>query len=189
MPPSFFSDFKAAFALQSGPLLAAAFTPEPTVEEPHRLVDLHRFTNSVAAEKDIRRCLLNDRDTGVKSLTKQQGTAWLNVVNAYWLAVDEILKASLHGTWWKPLDAWKEFVNQVIRGYSNNHFPAWTIPVLYVAGKYLRAFAIRADACSDAPGFDNGFQEDVISSNGRNANLEDAARTINRMFTLCLGDR
>ncbi|OKL59401.1 Protein CSN12-like protein [Talaromyces atroroseus] len=192
MAPSYpFADFKAAFALQSGPLLAAVFTPESPPEDPYRLEDFRNFSNPVNAEGDIRRYLLQDKHTGVK-LNKPQGHAWVNVVNAYWAAIGELNKAYVYGTWLKALEAWKEFVNHVIRGYSNNHFPAWTIPLLYVAGKYLRAFAMKADASvasQNDGGFGNGFQEDVVSNNDKNANLEDAARIINRMFTLCLGDR
>ncbi|EEA21623.1 COP9 signalosome (CSN) subunit [Talaromyces marneffei ATCC 18224] len=191
---SVFADFKAAHVLQSGPILAAALTPAATPEDPHRLLDFVRVTNSANSEGDIRHHLLYDRQTGVK-LTKQQGNSWVSVVNAFWVTAAELVKIeeySPRGSWLKVFEAWKEFVNQLIRGYSNNQFPSWTIPCLYVAGKYLRAFAIKADA-SDAsqntPGFGNGFQDDVVSNADKNANLEDAARTINRMFTLCLGDR
>ena len=191
---SIFGDFKAAHTLQSGPILAAALPPAATPEDPHRLLDFVRVTNSANSEGDIRHRLLYDRQTGVK-LTKQQGNAWVSVVNAFWVTAAELVKIeeySPRGSWLKVFEAWKEYVNQLIRGYSNNHFQSWTIPCLYVAGKYLRAFAIKADA-SDASqstaGFGNGFQDDVVSNAEKNANLEDAARTINRMFTLCLGDR
>ncbi len=33
----------------------------------------------------------------------------------------------------------------LIRGYTNCGFEAWTVPCLYVAGKYMRIFAIKAD--------------------------------------------
>ena len=42
-------------------------------------------------------------------------------------------------------EAWKELTLQVIRGYTHYEFENWTIPCLYVAGKYLLLFAIRAD--------------------------------------------
>jgi hypothetical protein len=34
-----------------------------------------------------------------------------------------------------------------------------------------------------------GFQDDIAADVEKNANLEEAARVINRMFTLCLSDR
>lgn len=50
------------------------------------------------------------------------------------------------------------------------------MPVLYMAGRQLRSFAILAD------------EED--KREGKDANkLEDAARHLNKMFTLCLSDR
>lgn len=190
---SVFGDFKAAHALRSGPLLAAALTPAATPEEPRRLLDFYRVTNSANSEGDIRQRLLYDRHTGVK-LSKQQGSSWVSVVNAFWVTVSELVKLEEYpqrGSWLKVFEAWKEFVNQLIRGYSNNHFQSWTIPCLYMAGKYLRAFAIKADASDasqNAGSFGNGFQDDVVSTE-KNANLEDTARTINRMFTLCISDR
>lgn len=189
---SLFHDFKAAYSLQSGPLLAAVFTPESPPDDPRRLVAFSKAVSRDNSESDIRRYLLHDRHTAVK-LSKQQGNAWASVLHAYWAAINEFINASINtSTWLRAFEAWKEFVNQLIRGYSNNHFPAWTIPCLYVAGKYLRAFAMKADASDasqNAGGFGNGFQDDVVSNAEKNANLEDAARTINRMFTLCLGDR
>lgn len=192
---SVFRDFKAAHTLQSGPILAAALTPASTQQDPNRLLDFVRVTNSVNAEGDIRHHLLYDKRTGVK-LTKQQGNAWVNVVHAFWVTAAEVVhlddQSSSRGSWLKVFEAWKEFVSQLIRGYSNNHFPSWTIPCLYVAGKYLRVFAIKADASDTsqvAGDFNQGFQDDVVSNVDKNAHLEDAARTINRMFTLCLGDR
>ena len=64
----------------------------------------------------------------------------------------------------------------VSRGFTNSGWPNWLLPVLYTAGRQLRAFAILAD------------EED--KKEGKDANkLEDAARTLNKMFTLCLSDR
>ncbi|KAH8700550.1 hypothetical protein BGW36DRAFT_395617 [Talaromyces proteolyticus] len=190
---SVFADFKAGHTQQSGPLLAAALTPAATAQDPNRLLDFYYITNSASSEGDLRHHLLYDRRTGVK-LSKQQGNAWVNVFNAFWATIAELVKVQqeARGSWLKVFEAWKEFTNQLIRGYSSNHFQSWTIPCLYVAGKYLRSFAIKADAADssqNAASFGNGFQDDVVSNVEKNANLEDAARTINRMFTLCLSDR
>lgn len=61
---------------------------------------------------------------------------------------------------------------------------------MYTVGKYMRTFAINADleaASQGSAGF--GFQDDIAADVEKNANLEEAARVINRMFTLCLSDR
>lgn len=190
---SVFADFKAGHAQRSGPRLAAALTPVATANDRNRLMDFYQMTNSAHSEEDIRHRLLHDKRTGTK-LNKQQGNAWVQVFNAYWITISELVQVQQgQGSWLKVFEAWKELTNQLIRGYSSNHFAAWTIHCLYAAGKYLRAFAIKADSVSDssqnAGAFGNGFQDDIVSNVEKNANLEDAARTINRMFTLCLGDR
>ncbi|KAL1988021.1 hypothetical protein VTN96DRAFT_1545 [Rasamsonia emersonii] len=190
---SVFADFKAAQTAGSGPQLAAAITPTATPEDPDRLRSFYNSTNSAKASTDIRHFLLQDRTTGVK-LPKQEGNAWVNIFTAFWTAAGEIVKleeSSPEGSWSKVFEAWKEVANQLIRGYSTGSLQAWTVPCLYVVGKYLRAFAIKADAeSSQDPGsFGNGFQDDVVANVEKNAQLEEAARTINRMFTLCLSDR
>lgn len=80
--------------------------------------------------------------------------------------------------------------NQLIRGYTNCGFEAWTVPCLYVAGKYMRIFAIKAD---EATGNNTGpittFQDDFNSEAEKNEKLEDAARQLNRIFQICLADR
>lgn len=87
--------------------------------------------------------------------------------------------------------AWKKLANALIRGYSGSAaIPAWTLPCLYTVGKYLRTFAIKADIEAASQGSASfGFQDDVAADIEKNANLEEAARIINRMFTLCLSDR
>ena len=71
------------------------------------------------------------------------------------------------------LMVWSRMVS---RGFTNSGWPNWLLPVLYTAGRQLRAFAIWAD------------EED--KKEGKDASkLEDAARTLNKMFTLCLSDR
>ncbi len=86
-------------------------------------------------------------------------------------------------------DEWKELSNTVIRGYSSNCFEAWSIPCLYVTGKYLRIFAMNADRTGSGAKDTVGFQDDFDPDAGKNVKLEDAARVLNRMFQLCLSDR
>ena len=65
--------------------------------------------------------------------------------------------------------------------------------MLYITGKHLRVFAIKADESAQAIGedgaFSNGGLQEDIAGGSKNEKLEDAARVINRMFTLCISDR
>ena len=115
----------------------------------------------------------------------------------YWKAVGEILDAECmrnEANWLKVYEAWKEVANVLIRGYSSAGFQAWTVPCLYVIGQYLRIFAIRADASMKSSPQDGvfgagSFQDDIVGEYSKNERLEDAARMINRIFTLCISDR
>jgi hypothetical protein len=59
-----------------------------------------------------------------------------------------------------------------------------------VVGKYLRIFAIKADeGATNGVGTITTFQDDLDPEAEKNEKLEDAARQLNRIFTLCLSDR
>jgi len=134
-------------------------------------------------------------------IPKPEGHAWVDVFVAYWTVIcklqttkaftDQIESQIVQ--WSRVYDAWKDVANALIRGYSNGAFASWTIPCLYVAGKYLRIFAIKADEqAAMTKGdvtFDAGFQDDTTDTLSKNEKLEDAARQINRIFSLCLSDR
>jgi len=80
--------------------------------------------------------------------------------------------------------------NALIRGYTNCGFEAWTVPCLYVAGKYMRIFAIKADeATGVSTGVVSNFGDDFNPEAEKNEKLEDCARQLNRIFQLCLSDR
>jgi hypothetical protein len=80
--------------------------------------------------------------------------------------------------------------NALIRGYTNMGFEAWTVPCLYVAGKYMRIFAIKADENAAAStNAINNYQDDFNPEAEKNEKLEDAARVLNRIFNICLSDR
>lgn len=81
-------------------------------------------------------------------------------------------------------------MNNLIRGYNNCGFEAWTVPCLYVTGKYLRVFAIKADEENvNNTGTTTNFGDDFTSEAEKNEKLEDAARVLNRVFQVCLSDR
>jgi hypothetical protein len=89
-------------------------------------------------------------------------------------------------------DVWKDVTLLTIRGYTNHDFENWTIPCLYVTGKYLRLFAMRADAERGTNSDDTavtGFQDDFDPEAEEHKSLEDCARHLNRIFQICLTDR
>lgn len=102
----------------------------------------------------------------------------------------EIQANIFQASWTEVYESWKKVTNALHAGYTNCGFEAWTVPCLYVAGKYLRVFAIKADESIAArTGLVTNFQEESNPEGEKNAKLEDAARQLNRIFTLCLSDR
>ncbi|EEQ86275.2 protein CSN12 [Blastomyces dermatitidis ER-3] len=188
-----FAEFKEAQQTGIGSALAATITPVAPPKDPDRLRNLYYFTNAANVQVDIRYALLQDRSTGIK-LPKQEGNVWVEIFVAYWKAVAEIVEieeSPQTGSWAKVFNAWKQVANLLIRGYTNGGFQAWTLPCLYIVGRYLRIFAVEADASTsqDSDAYNNSFQDDVVSDPSKNAKLEESSQIINRMFTLCLHDR
>lgn len=184
-------EFRNAYINGSGPGLAAVLTPIATRDDPDRLRSFYSFSNPTYLTQDLTSSLFHGKTPKVPKVEKN---AWIEIFAAYWEAVGEVLKfegghpgASAVAIY----TAWKKVVNAIIRGYSTSSgLPAWTLPCLYTVGKYLRTFAIKADLQVASQGSSSlGFQDDLAADFEKNANLEDAARVINRMFTLCLGDR
>ncbi|PYH44809.1 protein csn12 [Aspergillus saccharolyticus JOP 1030-1] len=189
---SIFEDFKNGQKLGSGHQLAAALTPVSTSANPGRLQSFYYFSNAAHLSSDLRYSLF--QANGIR-LPKQEQNSWVDIFAAYWNAVGELVRfeeAPSRASWVKVFNAWKETANQLIRGYSTGGLQAWTVPCLYVVGRYLRHFARQADAelaSQESDGFGDGFQDDVASGLEKNAKLEEATRVLNRMFTLCLTDR
>ncbi len=83
----------------------------------------------------------------------------------------------------------------LIRGYNNFGFEAWTIPTLYMVGKYLRLFAIKSDAerSKQSEVVPTGsaalMQDDFDPEADKQAQLRDCEQHLKRIFTLCLNDR
>ncbi|KAE8396642.1 hypothetical protein BDV23DRAFT_143230 [Aspergillus alliaceus] len=189
---SVFEDFEQGQRIGSGPLLAAALTPVAPAEYPERLQSFYRFSNAARVTADLRYTLF--QASGLK-LPKQEQNAWIDIFSAYWTAVGEITKftdSPSNASWVRVFNSWKDLANILIRGYSNFGLQAWTVPCLYIVGKYLRTFAMKADAelsSQDSLTFGANFQDDIAADFEKSAKLEESARIINRMFTLCLSDR
>lgn len=186
---SIFVDFKEGQRLGSGNRLAASLNPIAPADDLHRLREFYYFTNPGSLHPGLRYCLFHEN--GPK-LPKNEQAAWTDIYVAFWNAVGELIKFDENpasGSWVKTFDAWKELANVLVRGYSNGGLQAWTLPCLYVVGKHIREFAMKADTEIEAQGSGafGSFDDDITSD--KSAKLEDAARTINRMFILCLSDR
>ncbi len=185
------NEFRHAYSIASGPALAAVLTPIATQNNPDRLRSFYQHTNIQYITKDLTSSLFHGKNLKVP---KPEQTAWVDIFAAYWEAVGEVLKCEGRHPGASAValfTAWKKVANALIKGYStSNGLPAWTLPCLYTVGKFLRTFAIKADlevASQGSSGF--GFQDDLAVDVEKNANLEEAARIMNRMFTLCLSDR
>lgn len=190
-----FADFTRAQEKGDGYLLASTITPSAPVDQPSQLLEFVQSSNVHQIQTDVRYGTVYNNAI---SLTKAEAKAWQEIFVAFWNTASEIVFPTSGGKredeqWSRVYDAWKDVVNALIRGYTSSGFPAWTVPCLYVAGKYLRIFAIKADEqAARAKGsvtFNAGFQDDVVESVSKNEKLEDAARQINRIFSICIGDR
>lgn len=190
-----FAKFREALETRNGYLLASTITPQSPSDKPAQLAEFVRSSNAQQIHTDVRYATVYDKSL---SLTTDESKAWLEIYTAFWKAAAGVVAASTQaripaGHWSAVYDTWKEVLNALIRGYNSGALAAWTVPCLYVAGKYLRNFAILADAqASKLQGsaiFNGGFQDDAVGTIGRHEKLEDAARQINRIFSLCISDR
>ncbi len=190
-----FNDFWSACNNGSGPDLAATIAPIAPPSYLNRLEAIHKDTNASAVSKDIAYGLTKSAHASIQ-FPSPEIDAWTEIYSAYWYACGEILAAertTSRPDWGKVYQSWKDVANTVIKGYGGGALEAWTLPVLYIAGKHLRVFAIKADENAQATGedgtFNNGIIQEDIANGSKNEKLEDAARVINRMFTLCISDR
>lgn len=188
-----FRDFERAQIDGAGLLLSTTLTPIAPHEDPWRLQRFYNASNPVSIMSDLRTGLIAHSNTEAR-FPKGEGNAWVDVYAAYWRAVGEItaIEDGIKSDWTLVYEAWKEVANAIIKGYSGSWFSAWTVPCLYVAGRFLRIFAIKADDYvreAKPMAFDAEMQDDIGGDVGGNHKLEDAARVINRIFTLCISDR
>jgi len=188
--------FREAYAEESGYKLAESLTPVAPADDAGLLYGFYRSTNPYDLQADLRNAIVYKSDIRI---AKPEANAWIDLYTAYWkavgelLAIEEALNQGKNGDWKKVYDIWKEVLNALLRGYQSQAFAAWTIPCLYVAGKYLRNFAIKADeqdnSSDSSMNFNGGFQDEIAGTLGKNECLQDAARQVNRIFSVCISDR
>ncbi|KAF5003767.1 hypothetical protein FDECE_9697 [Fusarium decemcellulare] len=189
-----FEQFAQAHMERNGYKLAQTLSPVAPPEDPHRLLSLWRSTNSHSVEGDIKH-FIKSSTSHRRKLDRGQTAGWVEVYNSYWKATGEIL-AGKDGksTWTKLYEAWKELTSILVRGYNNHGFEAWTIPTLYMVGKYLRLFAIKSDEERRAKLWDSGpgfslTSDDFDPQHDKQLQLRDCEGHLKRIFTLCLNDR
>ncbi|KAI0999330.1 hypothetical protein K3495_g8864 [Podosphaera aphanis] len=189
-------EFHKSYHEGSGYDLSQTLSPIAPSWNPDRLQKIYQSTNFQHVEQDLRNQILFDRQLSIR-LSREEGEAWVSVYLSYWKAIGEILKAdaeteaNLKVSWTNVYEAWKEVTLSLIRGYDKNFFEAWTVPCLYVAGKYLRIFSIKADdsTVKKTTSVDKIQVEDLSVDSDEHEKLEDAARILNKIFQVCLADR
>ncbi|KXX82925.1 Protein CSN12 [Madurella mycetomatis] len=194
----FFHEFAAAWSDNDGYRLARTLSPGVSTE---KLMKIWRSQNAHDIKGTLGRGLKNS-PAGLKRPTNQEVQGWVEVYIAYWRAAGDILAArelsgdnkSVQSVWETVFKSWKELLIILIRGYHNHGFEAWTIPCLYVVCKHFRLFSIQADEeRSRNSALDNNavttFQDDIDPETEKHEKLEDCARILNKVFTLCATDR
>ncbi|RYO84441.1 hypothetical protein DL766_009199 [Monosporascus sp. MC13-8B] len=186
-------EFRVAYTSVKGDQLAETLRPD-IQSYAGKLQVIWNRGDTRSAKADLQ--FLFYQDHSRPRLSKDETNGWYEIYLAYWKAVGEILAAEglrtdAKSNWTSVYEAWKELTSLIIRGYTNHDFENWTIPCLYVAGRYLRLYAIRADEERRRSGDDavTSFQDDFDPETEEHKQLEDCARHLNRIFTLCLSDR
>ncbi|KAI1771181.1 PCI domain-containing protein [Hypoxylon cercidicola] len=192
-------EFRPAFVDLNGDRLAETFSPDVQANAAKLQAIWGRGNlRDVTADLDF----LFYSDPSRPRMSQQETTGWVEMYLSYWKAVGEIL--AVHGlrndaktsnsSWTTVYEAWKDLTLLVIRGYTHHEFENWTIPCLYVAGKYLRVFAIQGDEERRRAGGTGDadmtiMQDDFDPEEEENKLLEDCARVLNKIFQTCFNDR
>ncbi|KAI0023877.1 PCI domain-containing protein [Xylariomycetidae sp. FL0641] len=190
---SLIHDFRVAYAMKEGDRLAETLCPD-IPKYGNRLQAIWIRGEVGVASDDLN--FLFYKDNARVKMPRDEAAGWVEVYLSYYKAVGAILAAEgllndAKGSWLKAYKAWVDFTSSVIRGYTHHDFENWTLPCLYVAGKYLRVYAMRADAERDSndESATTGFQDDFNPEAEENKHLEDCARHLGRIFQLCIADR
>jgi len=188
-----FLEFHEAQRTGNGPALASCLAPINSPSDPARLWSFSQSHNYQTVEADIRHLVVQDR-YAVK-LPKQEANQWVQIFVCLWKCTKELvsIESGRGGDWNTAYKAYKDLCNNLVRGYQSFNFPAWSVPCMYTAGKYLRVLAIKADAeaarvASNSNGFAAGMTEDIADTSEKNEKLQDAARTLQLMVAACRTD-
>ncbi|KAL6863149.1 COP9 signalosome (CSN) subunit [Amphichorda felina] len=188
-----FEEFAKAHKTRNGYELAQTLTPVAPPSQPHKLTQVWQSTNTHSVKGDVRH-FIKASMSHRGGLSQDEVNGWADVYAAYWKALGEILAGeSGKSSWTKVYDTWKDLTSVLIRGYNSHGFEAWTIPSLYMVGKYLRLFAIKSDEERRRSAADDSgamlIQDDFDAEGEKQAQLRDCEQHLKRIFTLCLTDR
>ncbi|PWW75066.1 hypothetical protein C7212DRAFT_282317 [Tuber magnatum] len=163
-----YKTFRRALTTKDGALLGSIFS--------HENPDRGTFAFSTNHER-----IRGDVEYEISGLTplRDENTraAWVDTLVAYW-KIAYILERDdgADVSWAKAYEGQKDLLLAMVRGYTKGNWPHWTLPVMYQICLSLRAVAILSD--------------DQARRLGKaSEHLEDAARYINKAFTLCISDR
>jgi COP9 signalosome complex subunit 12 len=207
-------DLSKAYGSFNGYHVAELLRPDPVGDNLERLRIIVRSSNHATVKKDVNVSL---RTTDLARQPNSTLTGWSEIVQAYWRAIAEIVhmldpeevkrevglaqhhliadavaNLSQPPTWTRVYELWREVTSQIIRGFSNYDFGNWLIPTLYVAGRHLRFFALKADderALNPVQEKGLSFADDFDPETEKHGQLRDCEQQLKRIFTLCLTDR
>ncbi|KAJ1327912.1 COP9 signalosome complex subunit 12 [Microdochium nivale] len=190
---SLIKEFRVAYSSMKGDQIAE--TIHPNIQRySSRLQAVWGRGNLRETQGDLD--FLFRQDKSRPKIPKEEANGWYEIFLAYWKAVGEILAAEglrsdAKSSWTTVYERWKDFTLLVVRGYTHHDFENWTIPCLYVAGRYLRLYAIRADEERRRSGDDTEitFSDDIEPEAEGNRYLVECSRHLNRIFQICLSDR
>ena len=207
------STFAEAYRNHAGYLLASTLVPAAGSRNPAYLFELSNSSSHQTITADVRYGTVYDTSL---NLGRKESAAWVGLYVAYYTAVCDIVKTEellnelrISGTliengvpevakqWSKVYASWKTVISALHQGYSDGGFGAWTVPAIHTVGRYLRLFAIKADAEAKLAGRDGfvsndtsmSIGEDIADLQEENSHQEDCARQLNRLFALCISDR
>ncbi|KAF1988546.1 hypothetical protein K402DRAFT_445368 [Aulographum hederae CBS 113979] len=191
---AYFAEVREALATQDGYRLAQTMTPVAPSDDPDRLHNFHRGCTAFDVQNTIRQAIIYDNEAHIPP---SEGSGFVDVYVAYWkvlgviLAAEETTNGGEQADWVNVYNCWKELASIVNRHFDNAIFTAWSLPCLYVAGKYLRSYAILADevAAKGNIKFNYGLSDDVVDGMAKHDYLEDASRKLTDFYKTCAGDR
>jgi hypothetical protein len=85
-----FNDFRKAYEIGDGYGLATTLSPLAPASEPDRLYNFYRSTNFNAVKGELKSHIFN---LSSFKLPAEEGNGWVDVYQAYWKAIGEILNA------------------------------------------------------------------------------------------------
>ncbi|KAK5631551.1 hypothetical protein RRF57_007265 [Xylaria bambusicola] len=178
--------FRVAYAATNGEQLAETLSPD-TEAHSSRLRAIWGRGDARSMTADLNFLFHQDQARHSIRLSKEETSGWLAIYTAYWKAIGEILAAEglrsdAQSSWAKVYIAWKELTLLTVRGYTNHDFENWTIPCLYVTGKYLRLFAMRADSERSLNSDDMAVDDLKDDFDPQAEEHKNCARHLNRIF-------